>query len=212
MQRVPGARRTRPHLRRHLPLRRRYSSASFEAVLQAALPQNRKHSLDDLDDNLLAKSPARPMETRVKAWQRMCEAWDQPASNARVGLGCTHSAPSTPWKGTSHASEEGNQRLTLPSARTQQEQSRPSKQWPPPSGRLSKRRESQCTPWMPTANRWTGLGGTSRAQFLATSAGTDGRALQRTADGLPSAQYVPTPHPAGGQGGSGGTNSVHTPH
>ena len=59
-----------------LPLRRRYASASFDAALQAVLPQNRKRSLDDLDDNLLARSSTRPMEARVKAWQKLCEAWD----------------------------------------------------------------------------------------------------------------------------------------
>ena len=62
--------------RADLPVRRRYTSASFDAALNAAQPANRKRSLDDLDANLLARSSTRPMETRVKAWQRLCEAWD----------------------------------------------------------------------------------------------------------------------------------------
>ena len=62
--------------RADLPVRRHYSSASFDAALQAALPANRKRTLDDLDANLLARSSTRPMETRVKAWQRLCEASD----------------------------------------------------------------------------------------------------------------------------------------
>ena len=59
--------------RADLPVRRHYSSASFDAALQAALPQNRKRAPDDLDHNLLARSSTQPMETRVKAWQRLCE-------------------------------------------------------------------------------------------------------------------------------------------
>ena len=62
--------------RADLPVRRSYTSASFDAALSAARPENRKRSLDDLDANLLARSSTRPMETRVKAWQRLCEAWD----------------------------------------------------------------------------------------------------------------------------------------
>ena len=62
--------------RADLPVRRRYTSASFDAALNAAQPANRKRSLDDLDANLLARSSTRPMETRVEAWQRLCEAWD----------------------------------------------------------------------------------------------------------------------------------------
>ena len=49
-----------------LPVRRQYSSASFDAALQAALPVNRKRTLDDLDDNLLARFSTRPMETPLK--------------------------------------------------------------------------------------------------------------------------------------------------
>ena len=72
---------TSPHVvetpnRADLPVRRHYSSASFDAALQAAVPANRKRTLDDLGANLLARSPTRRMETRVKAWQRLCEAWD----------------------------------------------------------------------------------------------------------------------------------------
>ena len=62
--------------RADLPVRRRYFSASFDVALNAARPENCKRSLDDLDANLLARSSTRPMETRVKAWQRLCEAWD----------------------------------------------------------------------------------------------------------------------------------------
>ena len=62
--------------RADLPVRRRYTSASFDAALNAAQPANRKRSLDDLDANFLARSSTRPMQTRVKAWQRLCEAWD----------------------------------------------------------------------------------------------------------------------------------------
>ena len=62
--------------RADLPVRRRYTSASFDAALNAAQPANRKRSLHDLDANLFARSSTRPMERRVKAWQRLCEAWD----------------------------------------------------------------------------------------------------------------------------------------
>ena len=92
--------------RADLPVRRRYASASFDAAVRAAQPANRKRSLDDLDANLLASSSTRPMETRVKAWQRLCEEWEVkpwPISFDAIKKVCASLRQGgTPrWKGTS---------------------------------------------------------------------------------------------------------------
>ena len=61
--------------RADLPLRRLYKGASFEAALTSASLAHRKRTLEDIEENLLARSSRRQAESRVQAWQRLCNAW-----------------------------------------------------------------------------------------------------------------------------------------
>ena len=55
-----------------VPVRRREASASLAA---AAVPANRKRALDALDAGVLASSSRGPVESRLRTWRRLAEAW-----------------------------------------------------------------------------------------------------------------------------------------
>ena len=58
-----------------VPVRRREASASLAAALEAAVPANRKRALDALDAGVLASSSRGPVESRLRTWRRLAEAW-----------------------------------------------------------------------------------------------------------------------------------------
>ena len=62
-------------VRSDVPVRRREASASLQAALAAAEPQNRKRSLELVDQGLLAASSRGPVESRLRTWRRLAEAW-----------------------------------------------------------------------------------------------------------------------------------------
>ena len=59
------------------PIQRDFSArASFTLALQAASPNNRKRSLEALQDDILSKSSAPAQESRVRTYKALCAAWE----------------------------------------------------------------------------------------------------------------------------------------
>ena len=62
-----------PRQRDDLPPVRKRKRASF------AYAEERARALQELDDDVLAKSTVGPMESRLLVWRRLCEAWEVPS-------------------------------------------------------------------------------------------------------------------------------------
>eukprot|EP00439_Symbiodinium_sp_Y106_P035487 s3692_g4.t1 len=70
---------TLPQQRDDLPPVRKRKRASFADAVAAAAPEERARALQELDDDVLAKSTVGPMESRLLVWRRLCEAWEVPS-------------------------------------------------------------------------------------------------------------------------------------
>eukprot|EP00435_Cladocopium_sp_Y103_P007602 s3351_g2.t1 len=64
-----------PPQRWDLPVVRTVKRASLQAVLDAALPNNRRRCLESLERDVLAHSTRRAMDSKVKTYQTICAAW-----------------------------------------------------------------------------------------------------------------------------------------
>ncbi|CAE7815603.1 unnamed protein product [Symbiodinium sp. CCMP2592] len=62
--------------RADLPPVRKRQRASFDLAMQAAAPSERARALQELDDEVLARTTIGPMESRLLVWRRLCEAWE----------------------------------------------------------------------------------------------------------------------------------------
>ena len=65
--------------RRDFPAVRDGAHASLQLALAAALPDRQADSLRALSDDLLAPSTRPSVESRLRTWQAICEAWGQPS-------------------------------------------------------------------------------------------------------------------------------------
>ncbi|CAE7666505.1 rlmN1 [Symbiodinium sp. CCMP2592] len=68
-----------PRQREDLPPIRKRKRASFQDAIAAAAPAERAQALQELDDEILAKTTVGPMESRLLVWRRLCEAWEVPS-------------------------------------------------------------------------------------------------------------------------------------
>ena len=64
-----------PGRRGDLPVRREVRRACKRSALEAALAEHRRDALADLDENVLARSSQAPLQSRVRTWVDLCQAW-----------------------------------------------------------------------------------------------------------------------------------------
>lgn len=66
---------TRPQQRKDHPTLCPSKGGSLERALAAAAPNERKHSLEQLRGDIYAQSNSAPMQSRMKTWCQLAEAW-----------------------------------------------------------------------------------------------------------------------------------------
>ena len=87
---------TPPDHRPDLPSRQTGKRANLQAALEAATPNQRQKSIQDLDRDILARSTHPAIEARIRTYMAICRAWEVAAfpldtTNVRCFRGITES-------------------------------------------------------------------------------------------------------------------------